>query len=67
MPERIYMNRRAGEARIHIELAEHEIADILDDFPKPGTEAFEATKDLHRILRAANKVFAADCRHRTEG
>jgi hypothetical protein len=66
VPERIYLNRRAGEERIHVELTEAEIADILDDFPKPGSDAFEATKDLHRILRAASKVFAGDRRHRTE-
>jgi hypothetical protein len=65
VPERIYLSRRAGEERIHIELSEADIADILDDWPKLD-DAFEATKDLHRILRAASKVFAGDRRHRKE-
>ncbi|MBP5926674.1 hypothetical protein F3K32_42465 [Streptomyces sp. LBUM 1483] len=55
--DRIYMNRVPGSERIHIEIAENEIADLLDDFA-PGPDAFEATKKLHRILVDAYRVFA---------
>lgn len=56
MPERIYINRIAGELRIHIELAANEIADILDDFT-PAYDAFDATKKLHQLLVTANEEF----------
>lgn len=58
MPERIYMNHRPGERRIHIELSENDVADILDDFDEPPADAFEATKQLHRLLVAAQERFA---------
>lgn len=56
MPDRIYMNRIAGQRRIHIEIADHEVADILDDFPV-GTDAFDATKKLRQILMQAQTDF----------
>jgi hypothetical protein len=62
VPERIYLDRRLRSPRIHIELDAAEIADILDDMPVPGTDAFDATKVLHRILRDANDLFRADHR-----
>ena len=57
--DRIYMNRVPGNERIHIEIADHEIADVLDDFT-PADDAFEATKKLHRILVDAYRVFAPE-------
>jgi hypothetical protein len=57
--DRIYMNRTPGSERIHIEIAENEIADLLDDFT-PADDAFEATKKLHRILVDAYRVFAPE-------
>ena len=57
--DRIYMNRVPGSERIHIEIADHEIADVLDDFT-PTDDAFEATKTLHRILVDAYRVFAPE-------
>lgn len=52
MPERIYVNRIPGEERIHIEFPAHEIADILDDFT-PADDAYDATKQLRRVLEKA--------------
>lgn len=57
MPDRIYMNRIAGQRRIHIELADHEIADILDDLDEEP-DAFDATKQLRALLVTANEDFA---------
>lgn len=57
MPERIYVSRRPGDRRIHVEIADNEIADILDDFPEPDAEAFAATKLLYRILTDAHRLF----------
>ena len=55
--DRIYMNRRHGERRIHIEIDEAEIADLLDDI-EPCDESFESTKRLVQILKAAHDAFA---------
>lgn len=60
MPERIYLSRREGDRRIHIEIADNEIADILDDFPEPGSDAFAATKQLYRVLVEAQRMFSPD-------
>ncbi|MEW2266898.1 hypothetical protein [Streptomyces sp. NPDC047868] len=60
------MNRVVGSERIHIEIAAHEIADLLDDFA-PGADAFEATKKLHRILTDAHRVFAPELSPPSQG
>ncbi|MFJ1993039.1 hypothetical protein [Streptomyces asiaticus] len=57
--DRIYMNRIPGSERIHIEIDASEIADLLDDFT-PASDAFEATKKLHRILIEALHVFSPE-------
>jgi hypothetical protein len=57
--DRIYMNRVPGSERIHVEIAVNEIADLLDDFT-PAADAFEATKNLHRILVDAYRVFVPE-------
>lgn len=57
--DRIYMNRIPGSERIHIEIAVNKIADLLDDFT-PADDAYEATKNLHRILTDAYRVFAPE-------
>ncbi|MEV5140346.1 hypothetical protein AB0K71_05945 [Streptomyces syringium] len=62
MPERIYMNRIAGQRRIHIEIEDHEVGDLLDDFT-PADDAFDATKRLHQILRQAAADFATAARN----
>jgi hypothetical protein len=60
--DRIYTNHRPGERRIHIEIAENEIADLIDDLT-PGPDAFDATFRLIEILRAAHDTFAEDRRN----
>ncbi|MEU9470467.1 hypothetical protein AB0D78_28385 [Streptomyces avermitilis] len=59
--DRIYTNHRYGERRIHIEVDENEIADLLDDFTPTG-DAFDATKKLHALLVLAARDFANDRR-----
>ena len=49
MPERIYLNRRPGDERIHIEIPDNEIADLLDDLAE-NPDWFEATKSLRSVL-----------------
>lgn len=66
--DRIYTNHRHNERRIHIEIAENEIADLLDDLA-PDTAWFAATTQLHQLLLDAHKAFANDRRndaHETE-
>ncbi len=60
--DRIYTNHRHGERRIHIEIADNEIADLLEDFQDIADDdnAYDATKRLIEILRAADAVFAED-------
>ena len=57
--DRIYTNHRHGERRIHIEIDENEIADLLDDLT-PGPDAFDATFRLIEILRESHARFATD-------
>ena len=45
--------------RIHIEIDEHEIADLLDDI-EASDESFDSTKQLVQILKAAHDAFADD-------
>jgi hypothetical protein len=59
--DRIYTNHRHGERRIHIEIADHEIADLLDDI-EPSDESFDSTKQLVQLLKAAHDAFADDRR-----
>jgi len=58
--DRIYTNHRHGERRIHIEIDENEIADLLDDLDPVDPEAFDATKNLVAILKAAHTTFGGD-------
>jgi hypothetical protein len=57
--DRIYTNHRHNERRIHIEIDENEIADLLDDFTPTG-DAFAATKRLIELLRESDAVFTED-------
>lgn len=61
--DRIYTNHRHNERRIHIEIAENEIADLLDDIDPPAPDRFDATQTLIEILRAAHADFAEDHRN----
>lgn len=51
------MNRIPGSERIHIEIADNEVADLLDDLPTEDPEWFAATKKLRAILVKANADF----------
>lgn len=55
--DRIYMNRVPGSERIHIEIAENEVADLLDDLPNENPEWFDATKKLRAILVRSSTDF----------
>ncbi|MFD5509146.1 hypothetical protein ACFWIB_15395 [Streptomyces sp. NPDC127051] len=51
MPERVYMNRRTGEERIHIEITYGEIQELLT---RP---AGEPTRQLWQLLATAHRQF----------
>lgn len=53
MPERVYMNRRTGEERIHIEITYGEIRELLT---RP---AGDTTRQLWQVLAAADRRFNA--------
>jgi len=55
--ERIYMNRIEGQRRIHIEIDDAEISDLLDDL-NDDVEHFAATRQLLQILHGAEEIFA---------
>ncbi|MFI9235804.1 hypothetical protein [Streptomyces sp. NPDC053079] len=56
MPERIYMNRIAGQRRIHIEITEEELADLVgDSWDDP---LFEPAKELRRIIEQSALDFS---------
>lgn len=55
--DRIYMNRRSGEQRIHVEILDNEISDLLDDLTT-GPEPFAATHVFLDVLRAAEETFS---------
>ncbi|MET9656368.1 MULTISPECIES: hypothetical protein [unclassified Streptomyces] len=58
--DRIYTNHRHGERRIHIEIDENEIADLLDDIDAYPPDAFDATKRFIDILRESHDTFGTD-------
>ncbi|MFE0472493.1 hypothetical protein ACFW2V_12855 [Streptomyces sp. NPDC058947] len=55
--DRIYVNRNHGERRIHIEIDEAEVADLLDDLCPLRADAFAATTRLIAILENAHCEF----------
>lgn len=55
--DRIYMNRIEGQRRIHIEIDDHEVTNLLDDL-KDDPEHYADTRRLLGILRAAEEVFS---------
>lgn len=58
MPERIYMNRRPGEERIHVEISAAELPDILNDLAHLPDDVSAATLVLHGILASSRLTFA---------
>jgi ADP-ribose pyrophosphatase len=59
--ERVYMNRRLGEQRIHVEIDEDEIAGILRDF-EASPKLAAATRAFVEILQVADGAFSGGCR-----
>jgi hypothetical protein len=59
--DRIYINRRVGEHRIHIEIEASEIPELLEDLER-GEDGFgwDVSRRLLEILRASRSVFDAD-------
>ena len=62
--DRIYTNHLHNERRIHIEIDENEIADLLDDLANIGRnpDSFESTKRLYQVLKTSDDAFADDRR-----
>lgn len=62
--DRIYTNHRHNERRIHIQIDENEIADLLEDFQDLAEDdnAYDATKQLIKVLHESNGAFAIDRR-----
>lgn len=60
--DRIYTNHRHDERRIHIEIDENELADLLEDFQDIADDdnAYAATKRLIELLRESDAVFTED-------
>lgn len=58
--DRIYTNHRHNERRIHIEIAENEVADLLDDLGQLNPDWFDATKKFRDLLIDTEAVFAND-------
>lgn len=52
--ERMYTNHNTGQRRIHVEIDEAEIADLLDEFRAPASDS---ARKLVEILGAAHRRF----------
>ncbi|MFD8088700.1 hypothetical protein [Streptomyces malaysiensis] len=52
--DRVYTNHRSGERRIHVEIEEAEIADLLAEFTAPDSGA---ARRLVEILEVARRRF----------
>lgn len=59
--ERMYTNNRPGERRIHVEIDEAEIAELLAEL---GTPASDSGRRLVEILDAAHRRFGGGRRKR---
>ncbi|MDX3020071.1 hypothetical protein [Streptomyces acidiscabies] len=55
--DRIYMNRTDGQRRIHIEIHDNEVSDLIDDLTT-DPEPFAATLAFLEILRTAEEKFS---------
>ncbi|MFD3535211.1 hypothetical protein [Streptomyces sp. NPDC058664] len=55
--ERIYMNRRTGEQRIHVEITSSEVSDLLDDL-QANPEHYDSTSGFLVILHGAEETFS---------
>lgn len=60
MPERVYMSRRPGEHRIHVEITAEEIPELLEDLYESSLGRNPATEKLRQILESAAEAFRAE-------
>ncbi|WP_329424037.1 hypothetical protein [Streptomyces sp. NBC_01268] len=58
--DRVYLNRVAGQRRIHIEMDPTEIADLVDDLAWAVPYDHPATDRLVELLLAAHSLFVKD-------
>ena len=59
MPEIIYTDTRPDQHRIHVEIDEGDIADLLDDLRPLDHDVFGATKDFIALLEDTQAKFRA--------
>ena len=59
MPERVYLNRRAGEERIHVEIDKDDITAILNDLSGNSAPAQALRDVLQQAQRDLNPRAAA--------
>jgi len=55
--DRIYMNKIDGQRRIHVEIHDHEVPDLLDDLDE-NPDHFASTRRFLGILRVAEETFS---------
>ena len=55
--DRIYMNRIDGQRRIHIEITDSEVSDLLEDL-QPDPEHYDSTNAFLALLDAAEETFS---------
>lgn len=55
--QRIYLSRVTGQQRIHVEIDQGEVADLLDDLRGTDSDAWPATWALIEILKEAHELF----------
>lgn len=61
MPTRVYMNRRAGEKRIHIEVEDWELKPLLAELESvPWGKRTGVGDQVRRILAEAAAVFGRE-------
>ncbi|RIH58137.1 hypothetical protein D3C59_37100, partial [Streptomyces sp. SHP22-7] len=61
--DRIYINRRPGEYRIHIEIEASEIPDLLEDLERDEHSfGWDVSRRLLEILRSSRATFEVDRR-----
>lgn len=55
--DRVYMNRIDGQRRIHVEITDSEVSDLLEDL-QPDSEHYDSTRAFLAILEAAEERFS---------
>ncbi|MFE3123711.1 hypothetical protein ACFXHD_09850 [Streptomyces hydrogenans] len=55
--DRIYMSRIDGQRRIHVEITDSEVSDLLEDL-RPVPEHYDSTRAFLAVLDAAEEIFS---------